>query len=347
MWTGLQKHFLRCILGSVVAFLFLLSPSSDGKEQKSGPDRVIPEQYDVWSMDWSPDGWIAFSGKKEREIGTRMRIWLYRPGSKAEPVLWTGTGSLIDTSPKWAPDGSGVVMVRKTTLDPEQRVLTTGIWWKEYPSGAGKRLTTGPLDRDPDWAPSGETLVFVRGEGLYTSSLMTIQKNGLGIKTLLANVQGFIATPDWGKNNKIYYTLLRQKKTLVEVAGRRAEAWGLDRGSIWVYDLNTGENLPFLDNADDNRHPSVSPDGRYLAYISTGGQPDPEGKAVRDRGSLFVQDLQEGKKFFISDGVSLNGGPPCWSPDGKILAFFSFRDNRPAVWSLRWRDHAQAIGAEP
>ncbi len=346
MWTEMRKPFFRCLLVPVVALLFLLSPSLYGKGQKIRPERVIPDDYDVWGVDWAPDGRIAFSGKKEREIGTQMRIWLYRPGSKAEPVPWTGTGSLIDSSPKWAPDGSGVVMVRKTVLGPEKRELATGIWWKEFPSGAGRRLTTGPLDRDPDWAPSGEALVFVRGEGLYTSSLMTIQKNGLGLKTLIANAQGFIATPDWGKNNKIYYTLLRQRKTPVEVAGRRAECWGLDQGSIWVYDLNSGENLPFLDNGDDNRHPAVSPDGRYLAYISTGGQPDPEGKVVRDRGSLFVQDLQNGKKYLICNGVSLNGGPPCWSSDGERLAFFSFRDNRPAVWSLRWRDHAQAFEVE-
>lgn len=347
MWKGRPKSFLSCLLLAVVAMLFVLTPSLYGKEQKKGPERVIPDRYDVWSMDWSPDGRIAFSGKKERETGPQMRIWLYKPGAKSEPVLWTGTGSMIDTSPKWAPDGSGVVMVRKTAPGPEKRELTTAIWWKEYPSGAGKRLTSGPLDRDPDWAPSGETLVFVRGDGLYTSSLMTIQKNGLGLKTLLANVQGFIATPDWGKNNKIYYTLLRQKKTRVEVAGYQSEAWGLDHGSIWVYDVNTGENRPFLENGEDNRHPAVSPDGRYLAYISTGGQATPEGKVVRDRGSLFVQDLQSGKKYFICDGVSLNGGPPCWSPDGKVLAFFSFRDNRPAVWSLPWREHARAAGAEP
>ena len=347
MRQGWQKPFLYCLVVTVVALLLVFTPSLQGKEEKSGPARVIPDRYDVWSLDWAPDGRIAFSGKQEREVGTRMRIWLYRPGAKADPVLWTGTGSMIDIAPKWAPDGSGVVMVRKAVPGPEQRELATAIWWKEYPSGAGKRLTTGPFDRDPDWAPSGETLVFVRGDGLYNSSLMTIQKNGLGLKTLLANVQGFITTPDWGKDNKIYYTLFRQKKTLVEVAGHRAEAWGLDRGSIWVYDLNTGENRPFLENGEDNRHPAVSPDGRYLAYISTGGQVDPEGKVVRDRGSLFVQDLQNGEKYFICDGVSLNGGPPCWSPDGKTLAFFGFRDNRPAVWSLPWREHARAAGAEP
>ncbi|NLM36543.1 MAG: hypothetical protein GX202_00255 [Firmicutes bacterium] len=335
-----RKYSLFLLLLVVAALV--AGPILQSKTGKSEPDRLIPGDYDVWSLDWAPDGRIVFCGKQEGEAGIATRIWLYRP-EQAKPVLWTGTGSLVDSSPKWAPDGSGVVMVRKTVPTSERREFTTGIWWKEYPSGAGLRLTTGPQDRDPDWAPSGETLVFVRGNGLYNSSLLTIQKNGLGLTTLVANVQGFITTPHWGKDDKIYYTLLRQRKTVVEVAGQRFECWGLDRGSIWVYDLKTGENRPFLENDDDNRHPVLSPDGRYLAYISTNGQPPVEERVVRDRGSLFVYDLSNGAQLRVWDGVSLNGGPPCWSPDGTRLAFFSFRDNRPAVWSLKWKEHAQAV----
>lgn len=339
------KRSKRYTMLFLPVFLFMLctSPSLHGQTGGPEPDRVVPGAYDVWSLDMARDGRIVFSGKEEGEAGPKMRIWLFKPDSSGKPVLWTGTGSLIDSSPKWAPDGSGVVLVRKTASTAQQPVLTTGIWWKEFPSGAGLRLTSGPQDRDPAWAPAGETLVFVRGQGLYNSSLMMIEKNGLGLKTLIASVQGFITTPNWGRNDKIYYTLLKQRKTMVEAVGYPAECWGLDSGSIWVYDLKTGENRPFLENSDDNRHPSVSPDGRYLAYISTGGQESPEGKVVRDRGSLFVLDLKDQTRFLISNGVSLNGGPPCWSPDGKRLAFFSFRDNRPAVWSLPWQKYAQTV----
>lgn len=342
------KRSKRYTMLFVLVFLYLLgtSPSLDGQKGEPEPDRVVPSAYDVWSLDIAPDGRIVFAGKEEGGTGLTMRIWLFNPDASGKPVLWTGTGSLIDSSPKWAPDGSSVVMVRKTASTAQQPVMTTAIWLKEFPSGAGMRLTTGPQDRDPDWAPTGETLVFVRGEGLYNSSLMTIGKNGLGAKTLIGNIQGFIATPNWGSNGKIYYTLLKQRKTKVEAVGYTAECWGLDSGSIWVYDLKTGENRPFLENSDDNRHPSVSPDGRYLAFISTSGQESPEAGLIRDRGSLFVLDLKAQTCFLISNGVSLNGGPPCWSPDGKRLAFFGFRENRPAVWSLYWEKCAQKVKAD-
>lgn len=305
-------------------------------------ERLISGEYDVWGIDWRSDGRIVFSGKKEGEIGGQMRIWLYRPGPDNSPVLWTGTGSLVDSSPKWAPDESGVVMVRKIVPSSSARQMQTAIWWKAFPSGEGLRLTTGPEDRDPAWSPDGERIVFVRGDGLYTSSLLTIKRNGTGLTTLIHNCQGFITTPDWGKNNKLYYTMLQPRKSSVQTDSLNAECWGLDQGRIWVYDPDTGENRPLLEEekGNDHRHPAVSPSGRYLAYIATRGGDGPEKRVIRDRGSLIVLDLETGERFHVTDGVSLNGGSPCWSPDEKQIAFLSFRDNRPAAWKIEWEKYA-------
>jgi Tol biopolymer transport system component len=333
------KLFIRLLL-PVLGVLLTASPSLRSEKGEPVPERLLPSEYDVWSLDWSSDERIVFAGKQEGEEGTKMRIWLSRLRPDTSPVLWTGTGTLIDSAPKWAPDGSGVVMVRKTAPTSSQPEMKTAIWWKAFPSGEGLRLTSGREDRDPTWSPDGENILFVRGEGLYSSSLLTIKKNGAGLKTLLAKSQGFIATPNWGSNNQIYYTLLKPRKTLVKTESQSEECWGLDQGSVWVYDPSTGEHSSLLDDGNDNRHPVVSPTGRYLAYISTRGNDGAEVKVIRDRGSLFILDLKTGERLRITDGVSLNGGPPCWSPDGDRLVFFSFRDNRPAAWILEWRKYA-------
>ena len=153
-------HFL---LIPIIALTLLVSPALQGKEKKPEPDRVIPGDYDVWSLDWAPDGRIAFCGKQEGEAGTETRIWLYRP-EQAKPVLWTGTGSLIDFAPKWAPDGSGVVMVRKTAPTPERREFATGIWWKRVPfrcwpaayfRSSGPRSGLVTIGGDPCFCPGG------------------------------------------------------------------------------------------------------------------------------------------------------------------------------------------------
>lgn len=326
----------------VIITLFTGTPLLSSEEKEPELERLIPGEYDVWSMDWRADGRIVFSGKEEGEVGEKMRIWLYRSEPDNSPVLWTGTGTLVDSSPKWAPDGSGVVMVRKNVPRTSEREMRTAIWWKAFPSGEGLRLTAGPEDRDPAWSPDGERIVFVRGDGLYNSSLVTIEKNGTGLTTLIDKCQGLITTPDWGKNNKLYYTLLKPRKTEVQTDSLTAECWGLDQGRIWIYDPSTGENNPLFDEEEgkDQRHPAVSPNGRYLAYIEACGSDGPEVKVIRDRGSLFVLDLTTRERFHITDGVSLNGGSPRWSPDEKQITFFSFRDNRPAAWVIEWGKYA-------
>jgi Tol biopolymer transport system component len=321
--------------------LFLLGNSVVlGKKNKPDSVRLLPEKYDVWSADWSQDGRIVFSGKNEGDEGNKMRIWLYRLQLDASPVAWTGTGALIDASPRWAPDGSGVVMVRKRASNFSAQDMNTEIWWKAFPSGEGLQLTLGPEDRDPVCSPDGKRVLFVRGEGLYSSSLLTVNLNDRKIKTFFSNEQGFISTPEWGVGDKIYYTLMKPKKKLVKTDTQSYECWGLDKGSIWMYDPETGVKTAIIDDEYDNRHPAVSPKGSYLAYVSTKGENGPENKIFRDRGSLYLLDLKTGDRFQITSGVSLNGAPPRWSPDGKELAFSSFRENRPAMWRIDWKKHA-------
>ena len=314
-------HYYR---GKIYLFLmlfalFLLGNTSViGKKNEIDLVRLLPKEYDVWSADWSPDGRIAFSGKNEGDEGIKMRIWLYRLRPDSSPAAWTGTGTLIDSFPRWAPDGSGVVMVRKRAPNFTAQDMNTEIWWKAFPSGEGMQLTLGPEDRDPAWSPDGKRVIFVRGEGIYSSSLLTVNLNDRKIKTFFSNEQGFISTPEWGVNNRIYFTLMKPKKKLAKTDTQTYECWGLDKGSIWMYNPETGDKKSVIDDEYDNRHPAVSPQGRYLAFVSTKGDNGPENKVFRDRGSLFLLDLKTGERFHITGGVSLNGAPP-WEQPGASM----------------------------
>jgi Tol biopolymer transport system component len=66
---------------------------------------------------------------------------------------------------------------------------------------------------------------------------------------------------------------------------------------------------PFLQTEFDEYHPMISPDGRWLAYVSNEsgqlevyGQPFPEG----------------GRKWLIS---TAGGDEPLWAPDGRELFY--------------------------
>lgn len=304
-------------------------------EEAKAPLRLVSEEFDVWSCDWSADGRVAFSGKIKGEAATRMRIWLYRPEGDKPPILWTGTGSLIDLSPSWAPDGTGVVMVRRKVSDIPEEGLHSSLWWKAFPSGEGLRLTDGPWDRDPAWSPDSEFVVFVRGDGLYRSSLAVVGRNGGKVDVLVTMEDGFIAGPYWSRDQKIYFTRLKQDMKQVCISDESYNFVHLGQGSIFYYDLKTAKVHTLLDDGNDNRYPVLSPDGRFLAYVSNRGVL-PEEKKPRDRGALYVLDLNTGRHYQVVERASLNGSPPRWSPDGKKLIYFSFRQDRPAMWVVEW-----------
>ena len=46
-----------------------------------------------------------------------------------------------------------------------------------------------------------------------------------------------------------------------------------------------------------------------------------ENKLIMDRGVLYVRDSKTGREHKVTEGVSMNGAPPVWSPDGKKLVF--------------------------
>jgi Tol biopolymer transport system component len=79
----------------------------------------------------------------------------------------------------------------------------------------------------------------------------------------------------------------------------------------------------------ESDHPSISADGRYVAFRSFADNlhpDDPPGNAESD---VFVRDLQTGTTLLVSrvsglDGAKTNGFAPSISADGRFVAFQSF-----------------------
>lgn len=337
---GLTLHGKLRLALVTIAICFAISPVSFGDEQKTQPEngetRLLPADYDAWSCDVSPNGGrIVFSGKPKGEDSTKMRVWLADP-TGGNPVLWTNTDGLMDGAPRWSPTGDGVIMVRKTKLDVDQQSMGLGssIWWKAYPDGQGLQLTLGTNDKDPSWSPDGQSIVFVRGEGaLGGESLVIMDRNGQRQQILIQGDGDMLADPAWGRDGWIYYTRFKPKRRVLSNAGKDYEVFVPEKGILERIQPETGRSETFLDNSDDNRSPVLSPDGRFLAFISTRGARAVSGR-IYDRGALWIMTLKDKSLRLISDRVGLNGTPPVWSPQGDRLIFFSFRQIRPALWSV-------------
>ncbi len=87
-------------------------------------------------------------------------------------------------------------------------------------------------------------------------------------------------------------------------------------GDIWLVDrTDTSSVRPFLTTEFDERHPMISPDGKWIAYTSN----------RNERPEIYVDSFPGRKHRTL---VSLDGGTdPMWSRDGRELYFWTVDPN--------------------
>src|SRR5699024_3166046 len=75
--------------------------------------------------------------------------------------------------------------------------------------------------------------------------------------------------------------------------------------------------------------PRISPDGKEVVYVQT--ETDKEKKEYASQ--LFLLNIKEKKPMQWTYGKARNHSP-CWSPDGKKIAFVSNRDGKQQIYIL-------------
>jgi len=226
------------------------------------------------------------------------------PGTNnVENVIWVdradGSQQIVD--PGWgdteyesftlAPDGSRVAI---TIAGTGQR---DDVWIKQLDRGPLSRLTFGGSSNyAPAWTGDGRYVGYVSERG-QNSSLWRRRADGVGAEELVADV---------GRN-------------FIEARWSRDGAWlvasveGPPSRDILAMRLGKDSTLrPLLADAFDEWEPALSPDGRWLAYVS------------RETGApqVFVRPfpgVQDGKWQISSEGAL----DPVWSGDGRELFFRS------------------------
>ncbi len=176
-------------------------------------------------------------------------------------------------------------------------VVGTGgvdVWTMDLESGGLQRLTSDGVSDRPEWSIDGTSILYPSArDSQYTLWSHPVDGSGGATNVLTESIpiREGLYTPD---GRAIIY---------------RVDARETNR-DVWMLPLG-GERkrIPLLNSIHDEKEPRVSPDGRWLAYVSN----------ETGREEVFVRPLAAG-----SGRVSVSAeaaGEPLWAPDGKRLYY--------------------------
>ncbi|NIK60502.1 amidohydrolase family protein [Kribbella shirazensis] len=200
-----------------------------------------------------------------------------------QATLTEGTNFMVSVSP----DGAWLAFD-----------LVTAIWVTPAAGGVARRLTDDLQDATrPRWSPDGRTIVFQSyRDGNF--HLWSIRPDGSGLRQLTS-----------GRHDHREPHVTPDGRSIVFSSDRGGTGGpGATAGSYGIHrlDLATGAITALTDEASEEAEPTVSADGRKIAFTV-------------DTSSIVELDLASGARTTVvaaQTGISLFG--PSYSPDGKL-----------------------------
>lgn len=110
-----------------------------------------------------------------------------RGGAPRAIARWGTDPQPWDGAPRWAPDGTRLVLALGTFRHPNKHtILGTALVVLDASGGAQHRITSWDLGAgNPDWSPDGQRIVF-NSEGGHSRSTYVVRPDGHGLRRLLA-----------------------------------------------------------------------------------------------------------------------------------------------------------------
>jgi len=320
----------------------------------------------------SPDGErIAFRSSRD---GGGIFV-MGRTGEGVRRVTPTGVSAAFN--PAWSPDGTEIAYATENIqLTPLNWEHKSELWVVNVTTGAQRRLEVADAV-NPSWSPHGHRIAYVsrRQQTESVAAAGAVSGRVMDVYTVPApggepvpatNDAATDWSPVWSPDGQYIY--------FVSDRGGSMNLWRVPVDEVSGKRL--GEPEPITTPAPFLAHPSISADGRRIAYslvgqtsniqrialdaatatvkgqpswVTTGSRlwanpdPTPDGEWV----VFYSRDQPEGDLYVCRpDGTGLRqltsdaaiDRVPRWSPDKTWIAFFSNRSGPLALWKIRAAD---------
>jgi len=262
------------------------------------PRRVTGGAYSCWS----PDGSQILGTNQNAEPG----IWWVskltgaRKKIPAPSYQWLNS---IDCSEK-----TGMLLLLTKTADKYQI-------WAMKPDGSDQRkLFEDQKEIDsPRWSPTEDAIYYFRMSGGTTELLkLPVSDRSTESSLLVSGLEtgdNFTLTSD---GSQLAYTRTQSYSNLRSVELSALGATGRDREE------------PLTSGTLSYEDPSISPDGRWVAFTS----------GSRAKSNIYKMAIDGGQPVQLTFFDAAMSESPGWSPDGHRIAFICNQGGAPRVWMV-------------
>ncbi len=254
----------------------------------TGPAVIVIEgafrdNYGEMDFSLSNTGTLLYRTANQGDETSRM-VWVDRSGVAqvvaTEPhVFW---------DPRLSPNGERIAIFSRT--------LGTEVWIYERTQGTLMRMTVNPgEDETVTWSPNGQWIAFASTRPDQPRAVFRTPSDGSGAEEILWTSDHHVHVESWSPDG--------QALILTEIDPQTRE-------DLWVLHLEDDPVAqPLIQTAFREFGGRVSPDGRWLAYVS-----DESGRL-----EVYVQAYPDlGQKVPVSKG---GGTQPVWGASGRTLYY--------------------------
>jgi serine/threonine protein kinase/Tol biopolymer transport system component len=274
--------------------------NADGSGERKLTSIKFPERY--ITPQWSPDGKVIACSAQSLVGGYHNTVHEVQVGSGAQKRLtsqrWLSIAGIC-----WMTDGTGLIL---SAMDQTPGSSQFQIWHLSYPNGSAERITHDLNN--------------------YAGISLTADSSGLATVQADANMMIWTA-PDGDATRARQVTSGSGKYGQVSWTPAGKLIYVTDAGGtedIWIMDSDGKNQKQLTSNEAINMMPSVSPDGRYIAFASNRGS---------NAGvfNIWRADIDGGNPKRLTDAKI--DFWPSWSRDGKWVLYTPLSDmTRPVVW---------------